>query len=287
MTRPRGFIEYQPREKARLLIDHVNKIIQEYRDVLPLTLRQIYYVLVSREAIEKTEHDYKALTETMNKARRGGYVDWQAIRDDGFTEVVPQFYADVDDLWETFQHVADNFRVDRQQRQDRRLQVWCEAAGMVPQLERVAEPYGISVTSSGGFDSTTTKHYVGRQIAGEGSLTVLHLGDHDPSGVHLFSSLAEDVGAFTKAYGGSVEFIRLAVTPEQVEEYSLPTAPPKKTDKRSFAGLTTQCEALDPRTLAQIVEDAITNRFDMATYSEVLEMETAYREQATERLEAS
>ena len=166
MTRPRGFMEYHPRAKAQKLIDRVNEIIEEYADILPLTLRQIYYVLVTREAIEKNERDYSILTETMNKARRGGYIDWEVIRDDGFTEVAPDFYIDVDDLWGRFEYAAKNFRLDRQHGQGRRLQVWCEAAGMVPQLERVAEPYGIPVTSSGGFDSTTTKYFVGRQIAG-------------------------------------------------------------------------------------------------------------------------
>jgi hypothetical protein len=34
----------------------------------------------------------------------------------------------------------------------------CEAAGMAPQLARVAEPFGIGVLSSGGFSSLTDTH---------------------------------------------------------------------------------------------------------------------------------
>jgi hypothetical protein len=71
---------------------------------------------------------------------------------------------------------------------------------MVPQLERVAEAFGVGVYSSGGFDSLTDKHRIGREWSGAPT-TVLHLGDHDPSDVHCFSALEADVIAFAKPYG--------------------------------------------------------------------------------------
>jgi hypothetical protein len=161
---------------------------------------------------------------------------------------------------------ADQLQLDRQRDQERRLVLWCEASGMVPQLARVAGPFGIEVCSSGGFDSLTDKHRIGQLWAGS-IVTVLHIGDHDPSGVHVFNSLAEDIEAFSNDYGGDVEFLRLAVTPEQAALYSLPSAPPKPTDRRSFEGNETwQAEALDPRMLAAIVSSAIEERIDRALY---------------------
>ena len=107
------------------------------------------------------------------------------------------------------------------------------------------------------------------------SITVLHLGDHDPSGVHVFSSLAEDI----EEYNGDVEFVRLAVTPEQARLYGLPSAPPKATDNRRFDGDETwQCEALDPRTLAEIVRTAIEQRLDRPVYDAVLDEEFKARQ---------
>jgi hypothetical protein len=90
------------------------------------------------------------------------------------------------------------------------------------------------------------RHLLGysRGSAGARKTRILHLGDYDPSGVHLFSSLAEDIIAFAAAAGAEVEFERAAVTAEQVVTYDLPTAPPKPTDQRSFSGTaTTQAEA--------------------------------------------
>ena len=67
---------------------------------------------------------------------------------------------------------------------------------MVPQLGRVAEPYGIPVMSSGGFDSTTDRHAFAAQLAEHDRPTeVLHIGDHDPSGTHMFLAFLEDVEA--------------------------------------------------------------------------------------------
>jgi hypothetical protein len=225
---------------------------------------------VGARGYEKTELAYKRLTELLNKARRAGLVDMSAIRDDGFASDQPLFFESIDHFLRRVASWADQLRLDRQRDQERRLVLWCEASGMVSQLARVAGAFGIEVCSSGGFDSLTDRHRIGQLWAGS-VVTVLHIGDHDPSGVHVFSSLAEDIEAFANDYRGDVEFIRLAVTPEQAALYSLPSAPPKPTDRRSFEGNETwQVEALDPRILAAIVSAAIEERIDRALYEAVL-----------------
>src|SRR5439155_12743753 len=90
---------------------------------------------------------------------------------------------------------------------------------------------------------------------------VLHIGDHDPSGVHIFSSIAEDVVAFMEGLGiARTEFTRLAVTPAQISELSLPQAPAKESDKRSFTGETTQVESIPPDVFVAIIRSAIESR---------------------------
>ena len=208
-----------------------------------------------------------------------------AIRDDGFTSQLTTFFANAEAFIHNAIAWAEELRLDRQKGQARRLVVWCEASGMVPQLARIADPYGIEVCSSGGFDSLTDKHRIGRLWAGRQAVTVLHLGDHDPSGVHVFSSLAEDIEEFAADYGGDVEFVRVAVTPEQARQYNLPSAPPKATDRRSFDGDETwRCEALDPRTLAAILQATIDERFDRELYDQVLEEERETRQGVLARL---
>lgn len=287
MTRPRGFAPYRPQGAARELIDAVAVVLDDYRDHLPLTLRQIFYRLVAAKLLDKSERGYSRLGEILNRARRGALVDFAAIRDDGVTQVGGDGFADLDDVLRTLRDFVANVRLDRQAGQSERLQIWCEAAGMVPQLQRVAAPYGVPVISSGGFDSVTIKHAMGRTLA-ERPATILHIGDHDVSGVHVFSSLAEDVSAFAAGYGkaGGVEFIRLAVTPEQARAHRLPSAPPKATDRRQFDGDETwQCEALPPDVLAGIVRAAIVERLNPDPLDAVLEREAEVRRLLAERLD--
>lgn len=275
--RPRGFIRWNPQTKTRELIEQVQTVLEEYRSHLPLTLRQVFYRLVGAHDYSKTEKDYDRLLEAMNKARRARLIPFTAIRDDGFHAARWQGWRTLEGAKQSLVATAESYRIDRQRGQPVQLAVWCEAAGMAPQLERVCAPYSIPVYSSGGFDSVTVKHDMAQAFSRIGRVRILHIGDHDPSGIHIFGSLDEDVRAFIGEFGGDAEFIRLAVTPDHIARYSLPTAPPKETDRRNFAGETVQAEALPPDVLASILQDAIGTHLDMDVYRLAVETEQAER----------
>ena len=280
--RVRGFAPWRPQGDAKALLDDVNDVLAAFRSFLPLTIRQIFYRLVATTGFPKTEKGYKRLGDKLNRARRAGLVAWDAIRDDGFHKPGSLGWDDVGDFLQAVRGSVDRFTLDRQQGQHRRVVVWCEAGGMVPQLERVAREYSVPVYSSGGFDSVTVKHQLASEFAAMGDVVVFHIGDHDPSGVHVFGSLDGDIRAFLDAMGGAAEFVRLAVTPDQIDEHNLPTSPPKVTDRRAFEGDTVQAEALPPDVLAGVVGDAILSRLNRAALSEVLDRER----DAKRRLEA-
>jgi hypothetical protein len=102
----------------------------------------------------------------------------------------------------------------------------------------------------------------------------------------MFGSLDEDIRSFLDGLGasGRVEFQRLAVTLDQVVELSLPTAPAKETDRRSFDGETVQCEAIPPDELARILEQAIRDRFDQQELEGVLSLEEKQRTKLVEHV---
>jgi len=285
-TRPRGFIdEWSPKPQTLALIENVNSILNDNRDIAPLTLRQIFYMLVSRYGFEKTEKDYQRLCEVMNRARRARFIDMNDIRDDGLRRDTPYGWHSPEQLVKSFKSACTNFKLHRQEGQPVHRMVWCEAGGMLPQLANYCREYGVSVLSSGGFDSVTSKHNFALEVSDYDEVEVLHIGDHDPSGVHMHNSLDEDLKAFVGHYGGKINVVRLAVTPEQVEEIGLPTAPPKRTDNRAFSGLTTQAEAIPPQTLRTIVSDAIRDRMDWDAFNHVLEREQDIREDLITKLE--
>jgi hypothetical protein len=285
-ARARGFIpDWRPRPATCALLDKVQSILLQYAAQLPLTLRQIFYILVGRHAYDKTEQAYERLGEALGKARRARLISMSAIRDDGFTELAPTYWDSADNFMQSCLGMAATVRLDRQLGQPRRLVLWCEAVGMAPQLARIADPFGITVMSSGGFDSLTDKHRVPASWAGQ-AVTVLHIGDHDPSGISMHTALIEDIIAFGAEYAADIEAVRVAVTLEQAREFGLPTAPPKTTDRRrGFTDSeTVQCEALDPATLAGIVEIAIGERLNYALYQARLDEEAEARQDVLARL---
>jgi hypothetical protein len=277
--RARGFKPWRPREASRRLLEQVSQVLEQYEQHLPVTNRQVFYRLVAAYGFEKTEQAYERLGNILNRARRAGMIPWEAIRDDGFHRGRHTGWESIADFANAVQSHVDSYRIDRQAGQDRRLALWCEAAGMVPQLERIATEFSVPVLSSGGFDSVTVKHDQAKQFAGMGSVLVLHVGDHDPSGVHVFGSLDEDVRAFCEELGGHVEFRRLAVLPEHVEKYSLETSAAKANDRRAFTGDTVQAEALPPDVLAAIVRQAVESEIDYEAYVQALDYERQQREQ--------
>ena len=181
-TRPRGLAAWAPRAATVALLDQCEAVLDEYREHLPLTVRQVFYRLVGRAGYDKTERAYARLCEALSRARRAGLVSFDAIRDDGATLREASGWDSPAQLVATFVYSAQNFRFPRQRGQPRRLLIAVEAAGMVPQVERVAAPFGIPVSSGGGFDSLTAKHDLACLLAGWGRAEVLHIGDHDPSG---------------------------------------------------------------------------------------------------------
>jgi hypothetical protein len=274
-TRVRGLAPWHPQKPTLVLLETVQAVLVEYRAYLPLTVRQVFYRLVGAYGYDKTEKAYSRLSEHLNRARRADIIPFDAIRDDGTTLAEPTAWRDADEMVQAFITSAENFRLDRQEGQPRRLIFAVEASGMLPQVQRIVDPFGIAVHSSGGFDSVTAKYDLAASLGQWSRVEVLHMGDHDPSGVHLFSSMSEDIRAFARDLGlpGRIQFSRLAVTPGQIMALALPTAPPKATDRRTFTGETVQCEAIPPDVLARIISDAIEQRLDRNAFDQVLDAE--------------
>jgi len=284
------------------ILGNVNEVLEEYNHHLPLTIRQIFYRLVAQHNYPKTEQDYKTLCRILNMARRAGEVDMEAIRDDG-ADVDGGWshgYKNVADFWESVwwgigfdvdqRFDVSNFKFNRLAAYPRHIEVWSEAAGMVPLIKRATDSYVVTVYSGGGFDSLTAKYSAAERIASRGKPTVvLHVGDHDPSGVALYQAVSEDVEAFVDAEDGDgeVEFKRLAVTPEQAAQYDLPSAPPKPTDKRgAWSGSETwQVEAFAPDDLAEVVRQGVRAELDLSALAQQRAEEQRIREQLAPEME--
>jgi hypothetical protein len=266
--RPRGYAEWRPQRKTRELISCVEEIIVSYEDFLPLTVRQLFYLLVAGYGYEKTDAAYGRLSDHLVRARRARMIPFDVIRDDGVVTYSTQWHDGPDAFWDETGDRIRKYRRDRQAGQRAYVELWCEAKGMAPQLARVANKYSVPVFSAGGFGSlTSTRLVADRALERSVPTVLLHVGDLDPSGEDIFDALAEDAALFVEADRSimttRVEAERVALTHAQVTAYGLPTAPPKKNNRgKRWEGETCQLEALPPNLLAELIEDAIAAHFN-------------------------
>lgn len=295
-TRQRGYVtDYRPQPKTIALLDDAIGVIDEYREHWPLTARQIYYRLIGSRGYPKTEQFYERLCHHLGMARRARRISFHAMRDDGVAVINYGHYDGEDAFYSHVRNLADSYERDKLASQDIYIEVWAEAAGMQPQLAKVAARYSTKVYSCSGFDSLTAKKDIAERVCAKGKRAViLHLGDFDPSGVAIFTAVEQDVQAFVAAdrpHGYcSVEFQRVALKPEQVTTYALPTAPAKKSDsrtKRWGEAPTCQLEALTPDQIATLLTSAIEGYLDLDRLTADVAREAQERRRLTRALPAA
>jgi hypothetical protein len=266
-TRVRGFAPWTPRPHVVALLDTVQAILREYRAQLPLTNRQIFYRLVGAYGFDKTEQAYARLCEYLNRARRASIIPFTAIRDDGTDSRGGPGWTGPDQFWRGIRSSARHYRHDETDGQPYHCELWVEAGGMLPQAAAVAGVYGITSYTAGGFNGLTDKFETAERIADERKpVVIFHVGDYDPSGCAIIDSLAADVGAFVAELAPRkvIDWRRIVVTPDQIDQYALPTAPQKRTDRRGEPMPdTVQAEALPPDILAAEIDQALLSVIDL------------------------
>jgi hypothetical protein len=193
----RGYADWSPKPEAAHWVNRVVDVCEEYRDYWPLSVRQLFYRLVADHSYEKTEAAYSKLTGLVSRARRAGYLPWDAIRDGGLGRTVDaRYFEGADHFQRSVRRWASDMQLDRQRGQDKVIELWCEAGGMVPILEGIGQPFSCRVNTGGGYDSVTAKHRLAERVrerAEKGLKTVvLHVGDFDGSGEDMANVLRDD-----------------------------------------------------------------------------------------------
>lgn len=276
--RPKGYAEWRPRTDTQIVLAQVDEVLREYREHLPLTVRQIFYRLVGAFDFPKTEQAYERLGNYLVRARRARLIPFDYIRDDSASVMDHLHFDGEEDFYAYLHNLGRSYTQDKLAGQGVSIRIHCEAEGMMPQLHSALEPYSVPVYSCSGFDSLTARRQLAKWFHDtyvyRGKVPVmLHLGDYDPDGESIFDSLVEDVVGFLAedaphllgTHHPSSLFRRLALTEWQVQHYNLPTAPPKRTSSRTAnwsGSATCQLEALPPDTLRRRVITTVEGYLD-------------------------
>lgn len=266
--------EINLRKDTLALIEFMNQLIDSYmRQGFTLSVRQLYYQLVARDLIPNTEQSYKRVASIINDGRLAGLIDWDAIEDRNRD-------VQMRTRWDSGSHIMDaaarSFHMDMWDNQESRVLVIVEKAALAGVLEGVCNRYDVPLLAARGYPSVSIVREIAIQhiapaIRAGQTVTVLHLGDHDPSGIDMTRDLEERFTMFIEheVDTGDVslfELDRIALTMEQIDERKPPPNPAKTTDARfgsyikRYGRESWELDALDPNYLNNLV-DAHIHRF--------------------------
>ncbi len=266
------------------MLEQANAIIGEYQaDGFSLTLRQLYYQFVSRGLLENNLRNYKKLGDTISKGRRAGVISWEAIVDRtrflrrGNTWASPA---------EIVEASANQYRRDLWEDQSSYVEIWFEKDALLGVFERAAEEFRLPIFSCRGYASDSeiwaaAQRLVAKRRQGK-AVTILHFGDHDPSGIDM----TRDIDARLDLFGeGAFEVRRLALTIAQVKKYNPPPNPAKETDSRfddykeKYGVESWELDALEPKLLAKIVRSNVLPLLNQSIWQESKDQEQTERDQ--------
>ena len=273
------YIDKKFRENSLLMIAYINEVIEEYQEKgYDLTLRQVYYQLVAKDYIPNSERSYKNLGAIVNDGRLAGMIDWDAIIDR--TRNLKGLGSD-ESPEEAVSQASRTYRRDKWENQPYQIEVWVEKdalAGVVGQIcsKHDVNYRGYTSQSEMWRAARRLQYYeqIGKQVV------LLHLGDHDPSGMDMSRDIVERLELF----GITPIFKRLALNMRQIKAYNPPPNSAKLSDSRSegyinkFGYSSWELDALTPEQLDQLISSNIKKYIDQ----ELLK-ETEYREMRERR----
>ena len=255
------------------MIDRALVIIDEYEQLgFRLTLRQLYYQFVSRNWLANKQSEYKRLGSLMTDARLAGIVDWNAIEDRARNL---QTFASWNSPASIVSVCVDEFALDLWKNQKHYIEVWVEKEALIGVLARPCSKWRVNHFACKGYTSASEmwdggwNRLRGQKKKGK-DITIVHLGDHDPSGIDMTRDITERMSLFA---GGPVEIVRIALNMDQVEEYNPPPNPAKSTDSRfegyvdQFGEESWELDALPPNVISDLIEGEIVGRMDMGQWN--------------------
>lgn len=240
----------------------------------PMTVRQVYYALVSMGAIHKTEAAYNRVCYHLLKLRRLGVVPYEFIADNTRWMRKPNTYQGLDQFLEiTKQAYRRMLWAD----QDVYLEVWIEKDALAGVFYDVTGPWDVPLMVTRGYPSESFLYEAAEALKGHDKPThIYYFGDYDPSGQNIAETTAEKL----RGFGAIFTFHNYAVTPAQIREMNLPTRPTKRSDSRSkdWNGGSVELDAIPPKKLRVMVKGVITGWIDPEIYQRTREAEALERE---------
>ena len=222
----------------------------------PMSVRQVFYRLVSEGVIAKKESEYKStVCRLLGDMRRSGEIPYAWLVDNTRWMRKPRTHASLEDA---LRETARTYRRSVWADLDVYVEVWLEKVALAGVVVDVTDPWDVPLMVTRGFASLSYLASAAEAIRHANKPAYLYyFGDRDPSGVEIDRKVEATLREL--APDADISFDRMAVLPWQIDAWNLPTRPTKRSDSRakSFKGESVELDAIPPEQLRAIVTGAI------------------------------
>lgn len=239
-------------------------IVEEYEaDGYDLTLRQLYYQLVARGYIDNNERSYKRIGNLINDARLAGLIDWYSITDRTRNMNKNSHW---DNPGQIIRAAINQYAINTRENQPNYIEVWVEKEALVDVVGKACRGLDVPFFACRGYVSQSEMWAASRRFFNNDKDNyIIHLGDHDPSGVDM----TRDIQDRMELFGTNVEVRRIALNFNQVEQYTPPPNPAKITDSRAngyidrYGTESWELDALNPSIIKNLITEEVLFLTDM------------------------
>jgi hypothetical protein len=256
------------------------EILRQYH---PMTVRQVYYQLVSQQVIKNSRSAYQSVSKALVAARREGLIPWAHIEDRLRRPRCAPMWSGRPDFAVT---AAGCYRRDVWKTQPARIEVWLEKDALSGIFEDELDGYGVTLNVGRGFDGWDSIHNAASRL-GDGD-AILYFGDFDSSGEDMVRSLRERLDD----QGARPEIVKCAVTIGDIEANGLPADFTKASDTRSAAfvakwgDVSVELDALPIEVLRERIVGEVEQRMDLTALDMVRAAEDEERRHLVQALGA-
>ncbi len=246
------------------------------RDEHPMTVRQVFYRLVSLGVIRKSEGEYKStVCRLLGDMRRAQDIPFGWIADNTRWQRKPITYNSMEDA---LRHTAATYRRSMWADLPAYVEVWLEKDALAGVLMEETQQWDVPLMVTRGYPSLSYVYEAAEMIRSIGKPTYLYyFGDYDPSGLDIPRTVEAGIREF--APSAELHFERVAVNADQIINWRLPTRPTKKTDSRSkgFVGESVEVDAIPSKQLRTLARMCIERHMDSVKLERLMEVERQER----------
>jgi hypothetical protein len=282
------------RKKNRELCRQAAMVLEEEK---PMTLRQLYYRLVSAGALDNKQAEYKRLGNLMTQLREYGDLPRSWIVDHVRSTLKPSSWSGLADFTDT---VRQAYRKDFWASLDHHVEVFVEKDAVAGTLQPVTSEYDVALRVCRGYASVSFAGEIAELWAQvEKPIFAYYLGDYDPSGFDIERDLREKLERYSGRFdyalhadadgmlrspdpdvsGGITWWKRLGVRARDFDLFGLVELPVKKKDTRAsgfreqYGSRCAEVDAIPPNELRWRVETAIKAHIDQDRWQRLQRVE--------------